>query len=228
MTSAAAQNIGRTLGPVGDPRAATHRDRGKSADSRQQILAIVRQYDQPVGVEQLCALTGLHANTVRGHLEVLLAAGDVHRQPGPKRGRGRPPLLYSAGPGEDSVYAEVTRALSEQLGAAAGADVIDAAATRWAEMVDRRTPAETPDEAVEQAAEVLSRLGFEATVSPVGDEIVVHTCPYLALVREEPVICDIHTALLDEVFPALGPNCTRFRDGCVPASRPVSGQVVAA
>lgn len=204
MTSPAAQNIGRTLARLAALAPRRHPDRGNPADSRQQILAIVRHSDEPVGVEQLCAQTGLHANTVRGHLEVLLAAGDVHRQPGPKGGRGRPPLLYSAGPGQDSAYAELTRTLMEQLGAAAGSDLIDDAATRWAEVVDRRAPAETPDEAVEQAAEVLSRLGFEATVSPVGDEIVVHTCPYLALVNEEPVICDIHTALLDELFQRSG------------------------
>lgn len=201
MTSPAAQNIGRTLARLATLAPRRHGDHPVTpADSRQQILALIRGADEPVGVDQLCAETGLHANTVRGHLEVLLAAGEVYRHSAARRGRGRPPWLYSAGPGQESAYAELTRTLIEELGTGADAALIDEAATRWAAVVDRRAPADSPDEAVQQAADALTRLGFEATVSPIGDEIVLNTCPYISLVEDQPVICDIHAAMLDELL----------------------------
>lgn len=202
VTSPAAQNIGRTLARLATLAPRRHSDHPVTpADSRQQILAFIRRADEPIGVDQLCAETGLHANTVRGHLEVLLAAGEVHRHPAAKKGgRGRPPWLYSAGPGQESAYTELTHTLIQELGVDADAQLITEAATRWAGVVDRRAPAESPDEAVQQAADALSRLGFDATVSPIGDEIVLNTCPYISLVEDQPVICDIHAAMLDELL----------------------------
>ena len=55
-----------------------------------------------------------------------------------------------------------------------------------------------------EAADALNRLGFEADISPVGDAISVRECPYAALVSENPVICDIHAALIDSLLEQTG------------------------
>lgn len=51
-----------------------------------------------VGVDDLAAAVGLHPNTAREHLDVLVAEGLVERLPGPRTGRGRPRALYVAVP----------------------------------------------------------------------------------------------------------------------------------
>ncbi|BDZ60788.1 hypothetical protein Lsed01_00115 [Demequina sediminis] len=51
-----------------------------------------------VGVDDLAAAVGLHPNTAREHLDVLVAEGLVERLPGPRTGRGRPRALYAAVP----------------------------------------------------------------------------------------------------------------------------------
>lgn len=196
------RSVGRTLARLSG--VAARRPPDASSDSRRQILAHIQRADVPIGVEELCEATGLHPNTVRGHLEVLLAAGSIHREPARRGSRGRPPLLYRAGPSEMSLHEELLRSLHDQLGNLTDADLIEQAAERWADAVDTGSIASSADAAVDQAAETLQELGFVTQVSPVGDEITIGTCPYLDLVAEHPVICDIHTALLDEVLRRTG------------------------
>lgn len=199
----AAPSIGRTLARLAalSPRRIAGGD--TTTDSRAHILQLIDQEQSPVSVEWLCAQTDLHPNTVRGHLEVLVASGDVLRESGRSTGRGRPPMLYRAG--EASVlYRELAATLVEQLGDATDPALITEAAGRWAEAVEHEAPAHSVDEAVEQAAHALDQLGFSAEISPVGDSITLGSCPYAALIREQPVICDIHTALLRDLLDRTG------------------------
>lgn len=106
------------------------------------------------------------------------------------------------------MYRELAVALVEQLGDATDPALISEAAGRWAEAVDVLMPAQSIDEAVEQAAAALDELGFAAQVSPVGDSVTLHQCPYAALVRDQPVICDIHTALLRDLLDRTGQPVT--------------------
>lgn len=198
---AVAPGIGRTLARL----AALAPQRVPEGDTRGQILRLISEADEPVSVEWLCEQTSLHANTVRGHLEVLVAAGQIARTPGPRQGRGRPPMLYRATTTQADLYDELVATLTEQLGDATDAALVDDAASRWAEVVaDADERAGSPDEAVAVAVEALDRLGFSAQVSPVGDSITLGSCPYAALVHDQPVICDIHTALLRDLLGRTG------------------------
>lgn len=173
--------------------------------SREQILQLLRDSSAPMSIEDLCTATGLHGNTVRGHLEVLAAGGEVTRTRGATGGRGRPPWLYQASNRGQAVMDELRATLKAQLGAGDSADevfVIEAA-ERWAEAMGADfSPRDvaTPDEAVQAAADALTRVGFSAEASPLGDSITLRTCPYAALVADHPVICDIHTALLTDLL----------------------------
>lgn len=173
--------------------------------SREQILQLLRDSAAPMSIEDLCTATGLHGNTVRGHLEVLAAGGEVTRTRGATGGRGRPPWLYQSSNRGQAVVDELRATLEAQLGAGDSADdvfVIEAA-ERWAEAMGADfspRAVTTPDEAVQAAAEALTRVGFSAEASPLGDSIALRTCPYAALVADHPVICDIHTALLTDLL----------------------------
>jgi predicted ArsR family transcriptional regulator len=210
MTIAPTSGLGWTLArlaaltPLLSPR-----PDDETRQSREHILQLVRASQEPLSVEELCAATGLHANTVRGHLEVLAAGGDVTRTRGPARGRGRPPWLYGAPNREQAVVDELLATLDGQLreGDAEDEVFIVEAAERWAEaMGPDFSPQDvsSPDEAVHAAAEALTKVGFSAEVSPLGDTIALRTCPYATLVADHPVICNIHTALLSDLLHRTG------------------------
>jgi len=207
----AAVTIGQALAGLG--RAPAADDAGDAApSSREAIFALVERSSEPLTIEQICQASGLHANTVRTHLDVLHAAGRVEREQGSPKGRGRPPWLYRVAPGERSAQAVLAETLLDQLDAAFDPGLTRAAAQRWATAVrgelERQTPAADADDAVGRAATALEHLGFDAKVDGVGDRIELRGCPYAALVAERPVICDIHAALLVELLRGSGQPVT--------------------
>ncbi len=201
--TAATHGIGRTLARIAaiSPRRASM---GAGQDSRAQILELISTAPDPVTIDWLCEKTDLHANTVRGHLDVLMAAGHVIREPDQASGRGRPRMLYRAGSSAAGVYAELVNVLVDDLGHSTDTTLVEDAAAAWAEVVDSGGPVTTIDDAVERAADALDSLGFTADISPVGDTLTLGTCPYAELVAEQPVICEIHTAMLGELLNRTG------------------------
>ena len=190
-TGRALARLGRLAGHKSERSAVTH-------ESRDRVLALVEAAPEPLLVEQICDGTGLHANTVRGHLDTLVAAEKVARTPGPRIGRGRPPWLYSAV--TSSAVAELHRSLRAQLEQADAGEVAHEAAAAWASSTHLGMGATDPDDAVRLATAALEDLGFSAEATPVGDAIVLRECPYASLVADNPVICDIHAGLLADIF----------------------------
>ncbi len=208
MPVATPQAIGRTLARFGRVSGVASEADDAAPSSREAIFDLVERSAEPLTIEQICRLSGLHANTVRAHLEVLHAAGRVERTQEAPRGRGRPPWLYSVAPGARSARAELAETLLDQLRDAAARGLAEAAAERWAAAVRSEAkpsahPA-TPDDAVRNAADALEDLGFDARVDGVGDRIELRGCPYAELVADRPVICDIHAALLGELLSDSG------------------------
>jgi predicted ArsR family transcriptional regulator len=208
VTVAQAQGVGRVLARLtalapGRPGRAD----SLAGQSREALLELLRASGQELTIEQLSAATGLHANTVRGHLEVLLAAGEVKRSQGQVQGRGRPPWRYAASGPNAELVAELDGLLSGLLASDESEAFVRDAAHRWAEALDpaaRDRPASDPQDALDRAVTALGGVGFEAELSPIGDTITLTGCPYAALVRDHPVICRIHTALLQDLFDRSG------------------------
>ena len=162
------------------------------------ILEVIESAGDPVRVEELSEAVGLHANTVRGHLDALLASGRVSRTPDQRATRGRPHWLYSATtPGP---VGDLARALGSELESASAPDMARLAAASWAESGPSVDPADSVDAAVDAATSALTDFGFDAVRNPVGDEITLRACPYADLVYDHPVVCDIHAALLGQVL----------------------------
>lgn len=199
MSSTSASATGRALARLGmltgrrTPVAKT-----SPHESRDKVLALVEAAPAPLLIDDICSDTGLHPNTVRGHLDTLVAVGKVQRSRGPSVGRGRPPWLYSAV--SASAVAELNAALRDRLQQADADALAQEAAATWAGAAHLQTAVESPDEAVQAAAEALDELGFAAEASVVGDAIVLQACPYASLIADNPVICDIHGQLLAEIL----------------------------
>ena len=64
--------------------------------SRLRVLQALQAADQGLGVRELAADVGLHTNTVRMHLDRLVAEGLVRRQAQDRSEPGRPPLTFTA------------------------------------------------------------------------------------------------------------------------------------
>lgn len=173
-------------------------------DGRSRVLSAVESASSPLSVDDVCAATGLHANTVRTHLDVLLAAGSIVREQAEATGRGRPRWLYRVEQRVASPFRYLAEALTAQLAQSSDAALADAAAERWAQAIPTLPEAQDPDEAVHEAVDALNRLGFQAVASPVGDAIAVNGCPYTDIVDDNPVICTIHAALVDRLLEQTG------------------------
>lgn len=177
---------------------------GKNTGSRAHLLATLQSHAREFSIEELAVASGLHANTVRAHLDVLVAGGHILRTQGQPHGRGRPPLFFRATTDARAPYDELSRVLRESLGAANAPNLARRTAERWAESLEPQPVASTPDEAVDHAVESLHAVGFTAEASPLKDSITIGACPFADLVEEHPIICAIHTELLSTVLSASG------------------------
>ena len=97
--------------------------RGRAGERRASILEALRGTRHGLGVKDLVGLTGLHDNTVRFHLDQLVADGLVDKQPGVTERPGRPPLTYVARREPDEArdnYALIARVLGNALAGSTG------------------------------------------------------------------------------------------------------------
>ena len=131
-------------------------------ESRSRIQAVIEAAPAPLTVESIAESTGLHANTVRSHLDILLAGGVITREAADAHGRGRPRWLYRSATPQRSPFHALAEALSVQLALVGDPTMADRAAEQWARALPDLPSAGSPDEAVAEAADALTRLGFQA------------------------------------------------------------------
>lgn len=189
-------------------------DAGPVAPSPQRtlVLDLLRRYDAPTGVGDIARAAGLHENTVREHLEGLLAARLVRRERAPAVGRGRPAWLYVARPPQQativrdyvalaSVLAGIiarTSVAPEQEAAAAGAD--------WGRALVADLPAADDDgSARRRVVELFADLGFAPQADDDSRVVRLTRCPLLDVAREQPqVVCSVHRGLAQAALTSLG------------------------
>ena len=108
--------------PPRSEEAATHH--ALSGESRQALLGVLRRRGGPIDAAEAGEAVGLHRNTARVHLDVLVSVGLVTRSFEERTARGRPRVLYAVagtgaeypdGPPEVTGYGELARLLADQL-----------------------------------------------------------------------------------------------------------------
>ncbi|MGM7680458.1 helix-turn-helix transcriptional regulator [Microbacterium sp. A94] len=193
-----------------------------STYSRVQILHLM-QTRSPRTIGEICDATGLHANTVREHLQRLIEGGYVISATEHRTTRGRPRALYSAVTGAPGASSPVAR------------DKVSAAARRG-DILRRMLPATASDldsDATHQLDALIEHLeesGFEPVIDDAQLTVDLTPCPHAAARPEDrPVLCRVHLGLMQGVLTeAGGPLAAEFvREPAAPEECTVQLRVTA-
>lgn len=214
----------------------------QAVSRRRAVAEAVRAAGRPVDVTELARRLGVHANTVRFHLDALLAEGAVTRRTEPPAGRGRPRTVYAHVPGMDRSgprgYLLLARMLVAHL-TTQPRTAAEAAGHAWGAQLAAPPggPSESPagpGEAARRLADVLAGIGFAPDVES-ARRIRLRHCPFLELAEENGrVVCSVHLGLMRGALAAMGAPVTAARlepfataDSCLahlaPAGAPVEG-----
>lgn len=184
-------------------------------DTRYAVYRELASSTAALSAQDLADRLGVHANTVRLHLERLRDAGLVDAEAVRRGTVGRPQHLYflAAGapglgfdPPAHALLAALLAALAEQVGADAE-DAADAGHA-WGVEAGRRTRVHSCLRALEGE---LKRLGFEPAVeagdgtSEGASRIEFLHCPFRELAEAYPeLVCNLHRGLCEGVVDQVG------------------------
>lgn len=170
------------------------------------MLHTLQGQPEPVTLTVLTAASGLHANTVREHLEALVRAGLVQRHRAQPSGRGRPAWLYEAiepASGlEGSEYAGLAATLASFISRTSDSPRQDAvvAGTEWGHDLARARSATgtSSDEAGRRrVVELLEDIGFAPTTDDRHSVVRLTRCPLLEAAHKYPdVVCGVHLGIV--------------------------------
>lgn len=172
--------------------------------ARSLVLDALTWAAEPIGLAALADATGLHANTVREHVEGLRERGLVERHRDTPSGRGRPGWLYAAtGRSQDDPrpeYAGLATALVQVIRRTSDTPVEDAraAGVTWG----RRLASESQHRpsgvraARRLVGEMLDEMGFAPEAVGGPHDLRLTRCPLLEAARQDPdVVCSVHAGL---------------------------------
>lgn len=193
-----ATTIGQALGAVS--AAALTGTSDDPAAARARVIHALIEAANGVSAHDMAAHLDLHPNTVRNHLDALVAQGCAHAISERSGERGRPRTLYSPVPERLTPLHVLDQALDKAHISASPGDVAAAAAATWLAANHARLTEATGDQAVSNAVDALEQLGFEAASDAVGDHIDVTECPYTPLIATHPEICAIHAEVIAQIL----------------------------
>ncbi len=174
-------------------------------ERRGAVLGQLR--DGPPGqtVVGLAQRMSLHANTVREHLDALVALGLASRELAAPDGRGRPAWRYSAVDRQDldvrvRDYVGLATALARHLVRRSedpSADAVAAGHDWGRELVAAEPPARSQPAARRTVVTLLSDLGFAPAENRGATVVRLRQCPLLTTARELPdVVCSVHLGIV--------------------------------
>jgi predicted ArsR family transcriptional regulator len=216
------------------PRPATPRPRQLSK-AQARVLGHLQGEAGPITLAALSEVTGLHANTLRDHLDALERAGLVHREQEQPHGPGRPRTLYEAvadsAPGHDE-YAGLAAALAGTIHRTSADPRRDAALAgeEWGHdlAAARERPARPGSAGARRAVvSMLDEIGFAPEADRAGSVVLLTRCPLLDTARRYPdVVCAVHLGIVRgaleeygadpapaELFPFSDPGACRLHLG---------------
>lgn len=162
-----------------------------------QILNLVQtRAERTIG--ELCEATGLHANTIREHLQRLIDGGYVIQASEHRTTRGRPRTLYSAATGSPEASSPI--AAQKATDAARRGDLM--------RRLVEGTTSELDAKAVNQLdalVEHLEESGFEPLVDDAQLTVDLTPCPHAeGLPGHRAMLCAVHLGLMQGVLAAAG------------------------
>jgi predicted ArsR family transcriptional regulator len=180
------------------------------------VLHVLKGAKAPLSIVAIAAQLGVHPNTVRFHLDALLASGQAEMV-APVPGRpGRPAQLFrsvrrmdAAGPRRYQLLAEILvhSVAADPEPAARAADAGRAWGRRLAEPADpgEDGPADPPADPVARLVSLLGELGFDPDLSDSAGrpQIGLRHCPFLELAQSRAqVVCPVHLGLMQGAMAA--------------------------
>lgn len=199
-----------------------------ASPSRVAVLDLLRANDGPLGVVEVAQHVGLHQNTVRSHLDLLVESGYALRRREAPSGPGRPRVVYEAtavpeGERNYELLAEVLArhllATSENPGEAAvnagrswagfvaesrphGGD--PASINTDSDNTDSNSTSSNSTSAINTIVRMLGTIGFAPEVSPDRRAISLHRCPFRELAEKHPdVVCGAHLGMIQGALAEL-------------------------
>ncbi|UYK40796.1 winged helix-turn-helix transcriptional regulator [Microbacterium terricola] len=183
-----------------------------SSYSRVQILRQLQARPRRT-VPELCKATGLHANTVREHVQRLIDGGYVIAETEHRTTRGRPRVLYSAATGSAAASSPIAR--RKAADAARRGDLM----RRVMPWTDAHLPADAAHQ-LDALVDDLAGAGFDPVVDEAGLTIDLSPCPHAeADGSHRAVLCAVHVGLMEGVLAeAGGPlHVAELRTTCDPS-----------
>ena len=188
---------------------------GALGESRSRVLGVLQDSGTQLNVSDVAARLGLHTNTVRLHLEALVAAGLADSQAEKRDLRGRPRTLYTANPNSANAGRRSYRLLAQILASSMAAqtskprEAAVKAGQEWGRFLGEGPPPfkrVDADEATRRLVGALDDIGFspEAVTRGRQRRVLLHRCPFREVAKDYPeVACSIHLGLMNGLLAEL-------------------------
>lgn len=202
------------------PRPAAPTGQGRAlSPARAAVLDALRAAGTPVTVAELERGSTLHANTLREHLDVLVARGHARRVRATPNGRGRPAWLYEAEEPEPAAgspeYAGLAATLAAHLHRTSDTPQEDAVAAGrdWGHDLARRAGGPGGDgqaAARRKVVEILDDIGFAPESDSRATTARLTRCPLLDTAKAYPdVVCGVHLGIVRGALDEYGADSDR-------------------
>ena len=190
--------------------------------SRVAVLETLRRARRPLSIPEIATEVGLHPNTVRAHLALLVEHGYATGSTEDRDRPGRPRLLYAATQPPDEDDRRNYRLLAEILvGYLTGGDAARSPGGKAAAIAagrayggrvtgagdgGSRLDAAT---ATDRIVALLRDMGFAPRLATDGTHIELHRCPFRELAEaNSEVVCGVHLGLMQGALAELGAPIT--------------------
>jgi predicted ArsR family transcriptional regulator len=188
---------------------------------RAHVLEALQGLDGTVTAAQLADHLDLHVNTVREHLDALVARNLAVRGLAAPSGRGRPAHTYLAAQQTEHDarvrdYVGLATALAGQIARTSQDPTADAQAAgqAWAAQLLTADPAPAPARAGtrnphlaarRRVVTLLAELGFDPSADRRARSVALRRCPLLdAARRHSEVVCGVHLGIVQGTLHLLG------------------------
>jgi predicted ArsR family transcriptional regulator len=189
---------------------------GMLGETRSRVLEVLQDIGTQLGVGDVATRLSLHPNTVRFHLDALVASGLVDSEAEERNLPGRPRTLYSANANSANAGRRNYRLLAEILASSMAAQTSHPrqaalnAGQEWGRYLGEGPPPfkrVDADEATRRLVSAMEDIGFapEAVTKGRRRQLLVHHCPFREVAQEHPeVVCSIHLGLMNGLLAELG------------------------